>query len=100
MLALARDLQDLVQTTTKTGKDVASVEIVVGSQYEDDLNTLTLGGFTVVDLQLSRPITKWGEVFLSVENLFNETYGVARTSDGIVSIGGPRQIRAGVRLSY
>ena len=73
---------------------------VLGRQFEDDLNTLPLGAYAVVDLQLSRPITKWGEVFVAFENLFDETYGVARTSDGTVSVGGPRLVRGGFRLTY
>ena len=73
---------------------------LVGRQFEDDLNTLPLNAYTVVDLQLSRPIAKWGEVFLALENLLNETYAIARTSDGIVSIGGPRLVRDGFRVTY
>ena len=72
----------------------------VGRQFEDDLNTLPLNPYTVVDLQLSRPITKWGEIFLAFENILDETYAVQRTTDGIVTTGGPRQIRGGVRLTY
>lgn len=72
----------------------------VGRQYEDDLNTLPLSPFTVVDLQLSRPIAKWGEVFVAFENLLDETYAVQRTTDGIVTVGNPRLIRGGVRLTF
>jgi len=64
------------------------------------LNTLPLNPYTVVDLQLSRPITKWGEIFLAFENILDETYAVQRTTDAIVTTGGPRQIRGGVRLTY
>lgn len=73
---------------------------VVGPQFEDDLNTLKLGGFTTLDLQLSRPLAKWAEVFFSVENISNERYAVARTSDGIVTVSGPRFFRGGLRLTY
>ena len=51
------------------------------------------------DLQLSRPIVKQAEAFLAFENILNETYAVARTTDGIVTIGSPRLVRGGVRVT-
>jgi len=72
----------------------------VGRQFEDDLNTLPLGSFVVVDLTLSRPFAKWGEAFVGVENLLDETYATGRTSEGVVSIGAPRLIHGGIRLSF
>jgi iron complex outermembrane receptor protein len=80
--------------------NVAANVRYVGRQFEDDLNTLPLNPFTVVDLQLSRPIAKWADVFLAFENLLGETYAVQRTTDGIVTIGGPRLVRGGFRLTY
>ena len=80
--------------------NVAANVRYVDRQFEDDLNTLPLNPYTVVDLQLSRPITKWGEVFLAFENILDETYAVQRTTDGIVTVGNPRLIRGGVRLIY
>jgi outer membrane receptor protein involved in Fe transport len=73
---------------------------VGGQQFEDDQNTLPLGAFTLVDLFLSRPLTRWGEVFLGVENLFDEEYATGRTTEGVVSIGTPRLVRGGVRLTF
>jgi outer membrane cobalamin receptor len=72
----------------------------LGGQLEDDANTLPMGGYIVVDLVASRALTKWSEVFLAVENLFDETYAVGRTSEGVTSIGAPRLVRGGVRLSF
>jgi outer membrane receptor protein involved in Fe transport len=72
----------------------------VGRQFEDDLNTLPLNPFTTVDLQLSRPLARWAEVYLAFENLLGETYAVQRTSDGIVTTGSPRIVRGGLRLTY
>jgi outer membrane receptor protein involved in Fe transport len=72
----------------------------VGSQFEDDLNTLPLGRYTVVDVHVSRAVTRWATVFLGIENLTDEEYAVARTSDGVVSIGTPRFVRGGVRLTF
>jgi iron complex outermembrane recepter protein len=72
----------------------------VGRQFEDDLNTLPLNPFTTVDLQLSRPLARWADVYLAFENLLGETYAVQRTSDGIVTVGSPRIVRGGLRLTY
>jgi outer membrane receptor protein involved in Fe transport len=80
--------------------NVAANVRYVGRQYEDDLNTLPLNPYTVIDFQLSRPIAKWAELYLAFENLLGETYAVQRTSDGIVTTGNPRLVRGGFRLSY
>ncbi len=72
----------------------------VGGQFEDDLNTLPMGSYWVLDLLLSRPLGKWGEVFLGIENLLDETYSTGRTSEGVVSIGAPFLVRGGVRLAF
>jgi outer membrane receptor protein involved in Fe transport len=72
----------------------------VGPQFEDDLNTLPLGGYVVFDVALSRAVTKWSEVFVAIENVFDETYATGRTTEGVVSIGTPRFIRGGLRLAF
>jgi outer membrane receptor protein involved in Fe transport len=79
--------------------DVAANARFVGAQYEDDLNTLRLGSYWVFDLFLSRRLAKWGEVYLGFENLFNTTYSVGRSTDGVVSIGAPLLVHGGIRLS-
>ncbi|HYS18086.1 MAG TPA: TonB-dependent receptor [Candidatus Binatia bacterium] len=72
----------------------------VGDQYEDDLNTLPLGGYVVVDVAVSRAITRSAEVYAAVENIFDRTYTTGRTTDGVISIGAPLLARAGVRLRF
>ena len=72
----------------------------VGTQFEDDLNTLPLGSYVVFDLFASRAVTKWLELFAGVENLLDTTYTVARTSEGVISIGAPRIVRGGLRLTF
>jgi outer membrane receptor protein involved in Fe transport len=89
-----------VRWDNPTWVNVAANVRYVGRQFEDDLNTLPLNPFTTVDLHLSRPLAKWADVFLSFENLLNETYAVQRTSDGIVTVGTPRLVRGGLRLTY
>lgn len=74
-----------------------------GNQFEDDLNTLLLGDFFVVDLQISRQITKGLEVFLGVENLFDRTYEVGKTgepTDALVTIGAPLLVHGGIQAQF
>ena len=74
-----------------------------GGQFEDDQNTLRMGRYTVLDAHVSRTLAPWARratVFIAVENLTDETYAVARTSEGVVSIGTPRFVRGGLRLTF
>jgi outer membrane receptor protein involved in Fe transport len=71
-----------------------------GTQYEDDLNTLPLGGFALVDVYLGRQLVRGVDIFGAVENLFDTTYAVGRTAEGTVTIGAPRLVHGGVRLSF
>ncbi|HYE91627.1 MAG TPA: TonB-dependent receptor [Terriglobales bacterium] len=72
----------------------------VGGQFEDDLNTLPMGAYTTLDARISRQLGRNVQLYLAVENLLDETYTVARTSEGVVSIGAPRIIHGGVRLAF
>jgi outer membrane receptor protein involved in Fe transport len=71
----------------------------VGEQYEDDRNTRVLDDFAVVDLLVSREVAPGRELFLAAENLFGRRYEVARTADGLVSVGPPATLRGGIRLT-
>ena len=68
----------------------------VGAQFDDDLNQLTLNDYVVVDASATRPVMRGLQLFLGVENLFDEEYDVGRTP--VRSIGWPRSVRAGVRV--
>lgn len=70
---------------------------VVGAQFDDDLNQLELRAFAVVDASVSQQLRRGLEAFLAVENLFDAEYDVGRTP--IRTVGWPRTIRGGVRLS-
>jgi outer membrane receptor protein involved in Fe transport len=72
----------------------------VGGQFEDDLNTLPLGAFTTVDARIGRRFARFLDLYLGVENLFDERYTVARTSEGVISIGAPRIVHGGLRVSF
>lgn len=84
-------------TYTSPARFTASSQVrVVGAQYEDDLNQLELGSYAVVDAYASRTLTRSFQLFISMENIFNAEYDVARTP--LRTIGWPRAVRGGVRL--
>jgi outer membrane receptor protein involved in Fe transport len=64
--------------------------------FDDDLNTLPLAAYGVVDLHVGRQVARSLAAFVAVENLFDVEYDVARTPTR--SIGWPRSLRAGVRV--
>ena len=72
----------------------------VGGRFEDDINTLPVDELFVIDLMASRGVTGWMEVFATVENVFDEKFEVRLTSAGLVEIGAPRLIQAGLRLNF
>jgi outer membrane receptor protein involved in Fe transport len=75
----------------------ASVQVrVLGKQYEDDLNTLAMKPFAVVDLLASRRLFWNLELFAVVENLLDASYLVGRA--GVDTVGPPLIARAGLRL--
>jgi outer membrane receptor protein involved in Fe transport len=67
------------------------------SQFDDDLNTLELGAFAVVDVTVSRSLTRMVQAFVAVENLFDQEYLVGRTPTG--TVGWPRTFRVGARVA-
>lgn len=66
-------------------------------QFEDDENQLTLGAVAIIDLGISRPLTKHVELFCSAENLGNARVETGRSVDGIVNTGTPRLVLGGLR---
>jgi outer membrane receptor protein involved in Fe transport len=75
----------------------ASLQVrVLGAQYEDDLNSLRMGAYAVVDVFFARRIVGDLEVFAAVENLLDQTYLVGRA--GVDTVGTPLLGRAGLRL--
>ncbi len=71
----------------------------LGTQFENDLNTLKLEDFAVVDLYLTKVLGAQWEVFIQAENLLNTTYMVGRSGRGLISIGMPRRVYGGVRFT-
>ncbi len=67
-----------------------------GDQFEDDLNQLPLRSYSVADLSLRRLLSDRLEIFLSVENLFDEKVVTGRLP--VETFGAPRLVQLGVRI--
>jgi len=68
----------------------------VGQQYDDDQNRLSLADYLSVDANYSLPVRSDVDLYVAVENLFNERYEVGRTPQ--LTIGPPRIMRIGARV--
>jgi outer membrane receptor protein involved in Fe transport len=71
---------------------------VTGKQYEDDLNTLPMWEAFLVDVYAAWHATGFLDVYAAVQNLFDATYVVGRA--GVDTVGQPRFIHGGVRVSF
>lgn len=72
----------------------------VGDRYEDDLNSLAVDEFFVLDATFSRDIGASGQVFLSIENLLDEEYEIRVDNNGFTEIGRPRFVNLGFRYRH
>jgi outer membrane receptor protein involved in Fe transport len=68
---------------------------MIGEQFDDDLNTLSLGTATILDAHVSKTIGRGVQLFWAVENVTDSEYEVGRTP--VVTVGLPRTYRAGIR---
>jgi outer membrane receptor protein involved in Fe transport len=66
------------------------------SQYDDDLNSLRLGGYWTLDALFGHALNEWVGFFLAGENLRDVEYDVGRTP--VRTVGPPRTIRGGFRV--
>ena len=72
----------------------------VGSQFEDDRNSLQLDSYSTIDASAGYRIYQSASVFLEAENILDSNIEVAKTADGLVTRGAPASIRAGVELRF
>lgn len=72
----------------------------VGSRYDDDLNSVKLDGFTLVGLNVNRPLRRGITAYMKVENLLDEEFEIARTRSGQADMGAPRWVTAGMRARW
>jgi outer membrane receptor protein involved in Fe transport len=70
----------------------------IGNQFDDDQNSLLLRRYFSLDTTVSHAIRPGAELFVAIENLFNQRYDVGRTP--VLTVGPPILARAGVRLQF
>jgi outer membrane receptor protein involved in Fe transport len=73
---------------------------VLGSQFEDDENTLSLAKTVVFDLKASYALSKDTELFATAENLADARIEVSRSAGGLVYVGAPCVILGGIHFSW
>ena len=85
-----------VRWITSGGLAVQTEVRAFGDQFEDDRNTLVLRQAVLVDVSVSRAVTRRVAAFAAAENLFEHRVRHGRTPTR--TIGTPLTARAGVRL--
>jgi outer membrane receptor protein involved in Fe transport len=71
-----------------------------GARFDDDLNTIKLDPFTVVGLRVNREFGNRVTAHLKVENLFDRKFDVSRTKSGLIELGAPRWVTAGLSTRW
>lgn len=69
-------------------------------QFEDDLNTRVLEGGVTVDAYAGYKVSEHVELYAAVENLFNNRIEAGLAATGLVTLGPPMFLWAGLRLNY
>jgi outer membrane receptor protein involved in Fe transport len=69
---------------------------VIGPQWEDDLNTLTMHGYALFDGTLAHGFAGGWEIFAAAENITGARYLVGRA--GVDTLGAPFTFRVGFRI--
>ncbi|MDX2093351.1 MAG: TonB-dependent receptor [Kofleriaceae bacterium] len=85
-------------SVTYTGAlDVSTQVRYLGRQFEDDVNTLSMGAVVLVDARIARSVGHGITVFTSGENLFDRRYVVGRA--GVDTLGSPRTFEVGAMFA-
>ena len=76
-----------------------------GAQFDDDLNTLLLNRYYVMDLFVGRQLQGGIVVYAAAENLLNQRYAVAQApatsvTPSITTLGPPILARVGLRYQF
>ncbi|MGH7266980.1 MAG: hypothetical protein ACREMB_19335, partial [Candidatus Rokuibacteriota bacterium] len=71
----------------------------VGARDAEDRRRGPLGSAVVVDLAVSLPVGRSGEVFVAAENVLDAAVETRAASDGVVTAA-PRLVRAGLRFAF
>ena len=86
--------------TWRTGRFTLTPRVrLIGRQFEDDENLLTLGTAVVADFAATYTLGR-SEIFLTIENAGDARLETGRSVDGIVNTGTPRLALAGFRMTW
>ncbi len=69
-----------------------------GPQFDDDLSQRRLGSATTVDAEVAIPVARRLSLVLRAENLANAVVASGESATGVIDIGTPRTLWAGVRV--
>ena len=69
---------------------------VVGDAFEDDLNQIVLPKFGVLDMSVRLPVTPKLNLYVAIENAFDQKYAVR--ADPLEILGMPRMVHGGIEL--
>ena len=97
------DSQGTLQWVVTGGLDVRPMPAVRVSgdlryesrRFEDDLNSRLLSAGLSVDARASWAFAEHAEVYLAVDNLFDEKLETGQTADGVESFAQPQTVRLG-----
>ena len=70
----------------------------IDNQFDDDQNSFLLRRYFTMDTTVSHALRPGAELFIAIENLFNQRYDVGRTP--VLTVGPPILARAGLRLQF
>ena len=68
-------------------------------RFEDDLNSRVLDAAGTADVRAEWALTPSATLWLAADNLFDAEVETAETGTGVASLGPPRTLSVGVRLS-
>lgn len=69
-----------------------------GAQFDDDQNRLRLAPYFTLDAYAARSLRRSLEVYVAVENIFNQRVEAGRTP--VTTLGAPLLVRAGFRVHF
>lgn len=84
---------------SRMGLDVSVRGRYVGERFDDDLNTLRIEDFFVVDLRVGYRLSR-GRLYLTAENIFDVDAEISRSTDGLVRFATPRLLLAGIEIGF
>jgi vitamin B12 transporter len=89
-----------IDWTSPLGLKVGGTVTVAGDSFNDRANAQRIEGYAVFDLRASYPITDRVELYGRIENLFDATYTIVKTSTGGEYNTYGRSAYAGVRARF